>query len=182
MKSLKLKQLIAASLVTLVAMTTTFSEQASAAWREAGNGSWNYTNDENSLARGWNSIDNNWYFFDSNGTMKTGWFLDGSSWYYLDESGAMKTGWVNTNGSWYYMGASGSMQTGWINDSRAIVGRDLDQWRSRPAWRIPSRPVQARATEVVDRQSIDRRSDCRGPGTASGAPQARTKPAPTPTQ
>ncbi|OOM80340.1 N-acetylmuramoyl-L-alanine amidase family protein [Clostridium sp. BL-8] len=117
MKRNKLKNLFAIMAITLVTSVAVLpAAKASAAWLQADNGNWSYSEGDNSVY-GWKSIDENWYFFDTNGFMKTGWLNDNGSWYYLASSGAMKTGWINDGASWYYLQSSGVMKTGWLNDN-----------------------------------------------------------------
>ena len=114
MKNFKLKNLVFVAAITLVATATVvLPTKASAAWRQADNGSWSYS-DGDATVSGWKSIDGKWYFFDSSSVMKTGWVNDGGKWYYLASSGEMKTGWISDGGKWYYTNPSGDMQTGWL--------------------------------------------------------------------
>ncbi|MVX65627.1 N-acetylmuramoyl-L-alanine amidase family protein [Clostridium chromiireducens] len=113
MKSLRLKNLVAAAVValTVAALSPT---GASAEWKQDSNGWWN--TEGSSYSTGWRTIGGSWYFFGSDGYMKTNWVNDGGTWYYLQPSGAMKTGWVSDGGKWYFTDASGAMKTGWVND------------------------------------------------------------------
>lgn len=114
MKSLRLKNLVAAAVVALTVATLS-PIGASAEWKQDSNGWWN--TEGGSYSVGWSSIDGKWYFFNSDGYMKTGWVSDKGTWYYMQPSGEMKTGWINDGGKWYYAAPSGAMQTGWINDN-----------------------------------------------------------------
>ncbi|GEP65376.1 hypothetical protein CBE01nite_31440 [Clostridium beijerinckii] len=119
MKNFKLKNLVFVAAITLVATATVvLPTKASAAWRQADNSSWSYS-DGDAAVSGWKSINGNWYFFDSNSVMKTGWVNDGGKWYYLASSGEMKTGWISDGGKWYYTNPSGDMQTGWLLNNGA---------------------------------------------------------------
>lgn len=67
---------------------------------------WYHLNEDGTMDKGWNKINNNWYYFTSSGTMKTGWYKDGSNWYYLDLDGSMAhdtyigSYYINSNGVW----------------------------------------------------------------------------------
>lgn len=86
MKMLKLKKVIANSLIVVSALILN-PTGVSAEWKRDSNGWWNI--EGNSWSVGWKQIGGEWYFFDINGYMKTGWIQDGGKWYYLNDDGAM---------------------------------------------------------------------------------------------
>lgn len=74
MKKLKLKKIIASSLIVASVLALSPIE-TSAEWKQDLNGWWN--TEETSWSVGWKQIDGEWYYFDEKGYMKTGWLLDG---------------------------------------------------------------------------------------------------------
>ncbi len=100
--------------VVLTAAAGVFTTAAYAGWNEDTDGSYSYT-DENETAavNCWKYINRNWYYFDRNGKMVTGWYTDSDGEYYLKPDGSMARSWTKIDGEWYVFDGSGHPRNGW---------------------------------------------------------------------
>ncbi|MEY8338312.1 hypothetical protein AALB16_09860 [Lachnospiraceae bacterium 62-35] len=119
------KRFLAVGLGLGLSMTGAFVSLAD--WRQtAGDGRFQYVNEDGTLAKGMRQIEGKTYIFDNDGYMKTGWDYYNWCHYYMDATGAVQVGWVSVDNKWYYMNGEGVMQFGFLTLDKDIYFLNLD--------------------------------------------------------